>query len=104
MKVKATPTLHPNHEVTLQLEFEIRALAGTSINGIPVISNRTLTQTVRVKDDETTIIGGLLVSQALTLYTTPVVYLYLDRLQVWLRGGRKTAAERREEIHAVAAE
>jgi type II secretory pathway component GspD/PulD (secretin) len=60
VKVKATPTLHPNHQVTLQLEFEIRALAGTSINGIPVITNRTLTQTVRVKDDETTLIGGLL--------------------------------------------
>jgi hypothetical protein len=60
VKVKATPSLHPNHEVTLQLEFEIRALAGTNINGIPVITNRTLTQTVRVKDDETTLIGGLL--------------------------------------------
>jgi multidrug efflux pump subunit AcrB len=30
-----------------------------------------------------TIIGGLIVSQLLTLYTTPVVYLYLDRLQHW---------------------
>jgi multidrug efflux pump len=30
------------------------------------------------------IIGGLLVSQWLTLYTTPVVYLYLDRLAHWL--------------------
>ena len=30
-----------------------------------------------------TIIGGLIVSQVLTLYTTPVVYLYLDRLQHW---------------------
>jgi len=30
-----------------------------------------------------TIIGGLIVSQALTLYTTPVVYLYFDRLQNW---------------------
>jgi type II secretory pathway component GspD/PulD (secretin) len=59
VKVKATPTLHPNHEVTLQLEFEIRALAGTNLNGIPIISNRTLTQTVRVKEDETTLIGGL---------------------------------------------
>src|SRR5262245_8464614 len=29
------------------------------------------------------IIGGLIVSQALTLYTTPVVYLYFDRLQHW---------------------
>jgi multidrug efflux pump len=30
-----------------------------------------------------TIIGGLIVSQVLTLYTTPVVYLYFDRLQQW---------------------
>jgi len=31
------------------------------------------------------IVGGLIVSQVLTLYTTPVVYLYLDRLQTWSR-------------------
>jgi multidrug efflux pump len=31
------------------------------------------------------IVGGLIVSQMLTLYTTPVVYLYLDRLQIWLK-------------------
>ena len=30
-----------------------------------------------------TIIGGLIVSQLLTLYTTPVVYIYLDRLRLW---------------------
>jgi multidrug efflux pump len=29
------------------------------------------------------IVGGLLVSQMLTLYTTPVIYLYLDRFQIW---------------------
>jgi multidrug efflux pump subunit AcrB len=29
------------------------------------------------------IIGGLIVSQMLTLFTTPVVYLYFDRLQRW---------------------
>ena len=33
-----------------------------------------------------TIVGGLLVSQLLTLFTTPVVYLYMDRLRLW--GGR----------------
>ena len=38
------------------------------------------------------IVGGLLVSQLLTLYTTPVVYLYLDRLRLWIntrRTGRR---------------
>ncbi|HTC58042.1 MAG TPA: efflux RND transporter permease subunit [Candidatus Sulfotelmatobacter sp.] len=34
-----------------------------------------------------TIVGGLIVSQALTLFTTPVVYVYLDRFRLWLRGG-----------------
>jgi multidrug efflux pump len=31
------------------------------------------------------IVGGLLVSQVLTLYTTPVIYLYLDRFRLWSR-------------------
>jgi len=60
IKVKATPSLHPNKEVTLQLDFDIKALAGSSVNGIPVITNRTLTQMVRLKEDETSIITGLL--------------------------------------------
>jgi multidrug efflux pump len=36
------------------------------------------------------IVGGLILSQALTLYSTPVIYLYLDRFRLWsqrLRGG-----------------
>jgi HAE1 family hydrophobic/amphiphilic exporter-1 len=36
-------------------------------------------------------VGGLIVSQMLTLFTTPVVYLYLDRLQDWLSGAHAHA-------------
>src|SRR6202051_3865029 len=48
------------------------------------------------------IVGGLLLSQLLTLYTTPVVYIYLDRLQSWLFGEKKKAAS--AEPASVAAE
>ncbi|HYG43702.1 MAG TPA: efflux RND transporter permease subunit, partial [Bordetella sp.] len=37
-----------------------------------------------------TIVGGLILSQILTLYTTPVVYLYLDRFRLWARRRRGT--------------
>jgi hydrophobe/amphiphile efflux-1 (HAE1) family protein len=49
-------------------------------------------------------VGGLALSQLLTLYTTPVVYLYLDRLQTWLRGKKRGRAAAREDDRAVAAE
>ncbi len=42
-----------------------------------------------------TIIGGLIVSQMLTLYTTPVVYLYFDRLQHWRERSAPSAVSRR---------
>src|SRR5712671_7163317 len=38
------------------------------------------------------IVGGLALSQVLTLYTTPVVYIYLDRLQTWLFGKKTPTA------------
>ena len=40
-------------------------------------------------------VGGLIVSQALTLFTTPVIYLYLDRLSQWLGKGSMSAKDDR---------
>jgi multidrug efflux pump len=34
------------------------------------------------------IVGGLIMSQLLTLYSTPVIYLYLDRFRLWIEGKR----------------
>jgi HAE1 family hydrophobic/amphiphilic exporter-1/multidrug efflux pump len=44
------------------------------------------------------IVGGLIVSQILTLYTTPVVYLYLDKLRAKLGGKRNLSASRAQEL------
>ena len=36
-----------------------------------------------------TIVGGLIMSQILTLYTTPVVYILFDWARLWLRGEQR---------------
>ena len=47
-------------------------------------------------------VGGLAFSQLLTLYTTPVVYLYLDRLQVWLQRRKDEPAAGPPEVRVAA--
>ena len=36
-----------------------------------------------------TMVGGLILSQALTLFTTPVIYLYLDEVSLWIKNCRR---------------
>ena len=49
-------------------------------------------------------VGGLILSQALTLYTTPVIYLYLDRLQHWLAPQRHRMPVLAEKMGSAAAD
>jgi hypothetical protein len=60
LKIKATPRLHDGDEVTLQLQFDIKSLTGTNINGIPILSNRQIEQTIRLRENETSILSGIL--------------------------------------------
>jgi hypothetical protein len=63
VKLKATPRLHPNNEVTLQLSLEIRSLSGATVNDLPIITNRTIEHTVRLKENETSALAGILETQ-----------------------------------------
>jgi len=49
------------------------------------------------------IVGGLCVSQLLTLYITPVIYIYLDKVDSWLAGRRATPAKKRASAETIPA-
>lgn len=69
LKIKATPHIQSNGNVTLDLHFELRSLAGTSINQIPVISNETVDQTVTTKAGQTTALAGVIESSEMRAIT-----------------------------------
>lgn len=66
--LKYTPHVHGLDEVTLDLEAEFKLLAGQSVNGIPLISNRRVASRVRLKTGEWAVVAGLMnASEARTI-------------------------------------
>ena len=55
---KAKPQIHSSSEVSLDLELQLRALGTTSLNGVPVISNREYKGTINLKDGEPAVVAG----------------------------------------------
>jgi Flp pilus assembly secretin CpaC len=62
LKIKATPYIQGGGNITLDLHFELRSLTGDTINGIPVISNESIDQTVSTKTGQTTALAGIIQS------------------------------------------
>jgi Flp pilus assembly secretin CpaC len=62
LKISATPRIHLNNEVTLRLQFEISALTGQDVNGIPIIGNRSIEQMVRLRENQTSVLAGMIQS------------------------------------------
>jgi Flp pilus assembly secretin CpaC len=60
LKIQATPRIHSDDEVSLKLKLDLTSLAGQSFNGIPVVTNDSLDQTVRLKENETAVLAGIL--------------------------------------------
>jgi general secretion pathway protein D len=60
LKLKATPTIHSDSSVTLKLELQLRSLASSTVNGIPVINNRQYSGTITAMAGESSVVGGIM--------------------------------------------
>ena len=72
LSVTATPTVHGSREVSLQLQAEFNLLAGGSVNGIPILVNRTLESQVRLREGESAIIAGMAIDETRITRNTPL--------------------------------
>ena len=60
LDVKAKPSIHTNGDVSLDLDLSIKALAGTSLNGVPVLSNRAYKGQITVHDGQAAVVAGFI--------------------------------------------
>lgn len=63
LQMKATPYIHRDQSITLKLDLKIDALAGSSLNDIPVLTNRQFTANLDLKDGEAALVTSNLSSQ-----------------------------------------
>ncbi len=72
LKVTATPRLHPDGSVTLNMKAQVLGLTPANVDEVPILTERTIEQTVRVKEGQPTILVSFLQPQeSLTLTGWP---------------------------------
>jgi len=74
--------MHEGNDMSIMITLKKPTPERVLLGGLPLVLSTGTGAELR-RPLGITIVGGLLVSQLLTLYTTPVVYLYLDRFQLW---------------------
>lgn len=57
--IKAKPHIHGNSDIGLDLELQLRALGGTSLNGVPIINNREYKGGITLKNGEPAVVTGI---------------------------------------------
>jgi multidrug efflux pump len=84
MERQGKTSLQSIHEAAL-LRFRpiMMTTAAALLGAVPLAFGRGVGSEIR-RPLGVAIVGGLIVSQMLTLYTTPVVYLYMDKVQNWV--------------------
>jgi hypothetical protein len=60
LTVKVKPSVHGTSDVSMQLEILFRTLGGTSLNGVPVISNREYKAGIALKEGEPAVVAGMM--------------------------------------------
>jgi Flp pilus assembly secretin CpaC len=62
LSMKATPHIHRDQSIALKLDIKLQALGGTSINNIPIITNRQLTAELDLRDGQNAVVSSYLTS------------------------------------------
>ena len=61
---KATPRVHSDDAVSMDLDLQLKGVGGTQLNGVPVITNRAYTGSITVRDGEPSVITGMVTDQS----------------------------------------
>jgi type II secretory pathway component GspD/PulD (secretin) len=77
LNVKLTPKVHDRNEVSIEIDAEFKILAGGSLNGIPIVSNRKFVTRVRLRFDEAAVISGLVTRNDLVTLSGPAGLVYI---------------------------